>query len=280
MQFLVIGSTSNLSRAIQSHCLKSNLGIKVIETSSVKRWSDEPGDTGIEECLQLNFDESKTLAVIYASGITNHQIAERTMLNYNYIFPLRIAQFFAESSVKVFFPGAYMENFPRYCQTSPYLQSKLMLAQNLEKVSGNWTNLRFSQWYGTSKLRTHLFLGSALESIRRGMPFFMSNGMQLREYHHIDDDVKVFFHEAFFPTGHLDVLHGQSLRIRDLMTALFTHFNSEHLLNFGTLVSDELDNYTEYSRPNPLFSDLDFRETYSGFLGYAKSILDNTHREN
>jgi nucleoside-diphosphate-sugar epimerase len=274
MRTLIVGSSSNLSRALQQYCFNFDEPFDLVSTELLKYWIENSSGTEIEALL-----ESKTLSgdvsrIVYAAGLTNPQFSPRVLETINVDLPLRIARLFSTSEVIVMFPGAFMENFPRFCRTSVYLSTKLTFAQRLEQISGNWINLRFNQWYGMRELRSHLFLGQAIDSIRNRREFSMSDGMQLREYHHIEDDVRVFFHclENSYQS-HVDVTHGEFLRLRDLASELFESFQSSHLLQLGKLKTNPDDNFDRYFPYNLKLSGLNFRKTREGILDYASSVI-------
>ena len=276
MTVLVVGSTSNLSKALQAWCTYHSIPTEIVPTEKLRYWSSESNLLELKSFFSQTFELKKFTAVIYASGVTNPAVSQKTIEDLNFLFPFEITKLLTSTQAKILLPGAFMEKFPDYASKSTYLNSKLMLARALEQIEGNWLNLRFNQWYGGVQIRNHLFLGAVIESIRLRVPFRMSDGLQLREYHHIEDDIGVFFHPSISSMrGHLDVTHGQSMKVRDVAFALFSHFGLLDLLQIGRLPSALEDNYELYTRFNPQLLGLSFRETISGILDYTSSALEN-----
>lgn len=271
---LIIGNTSNFSIALQEFFFQSNFDIDFIYTEEIRIWSSDKNWSQIQHRLESKIAEKSFEFTIYATGLTNVDVDQDQLRFLNVDLPLFLNKVFTAVDLMTVYAGAVMENFPEYCNGSKYLASKLELSRNLESSGGNWINLRFNQWYGTKSLRSHLFLGAAIESLKNRTPFCMGSGLQLREFHHIQDDLPVFsILDRTFLRANVNMCHGETLRLKDLAVALFTYFDCENLLRLNCRKDPPNDNYSSIFPRNPILDRWRFRSTVAGVIEYAKEFL-------
>lgn len=270
---LIIGSTSNFSIALQSLFSIEGHSVDYITTEEIRLWSQERNWYQVQKALEEKLFTKPSIAV-YATGTTNPDTSPESRSFLNISLPLFVNRVFSSYEVISVYPGAVMENFPAHCESSDYLRSKLTFSRNLEDAEGNWINLRFNQWYGTRLLRKHLFLGEAINAIKTKTEFFMGSGLQLREFHHIEDDLAIFpILNKGLVRSHINVCHGEPLQLGQLAKELFEHFGCSHLLKIGGREDLPFDNYSILVSPHDLIHQLHFRNTLAGIIEYTGRML-------
>lgn len=269
---VIVGSSSNFSKALQSYCLSHGLKFIVIDTAEVKNWNlvNRNFLNPIRSVLESQVEHESKVKWIWTIGITNPRVGRATLDFVNVELPIAFAKAIKDPNSMLVFPGALMENFESLCIQSPYLTSKLHFSQAIESVDTNWVNLRFSVWYGQNKIGNHLFLGQVIQCIREDSQFMMSGGRQLREYHHIDDDVAVVFTDFSGKLhSNLNVTHGESFTLKFIAESIFKSVNKVHLLSVGKHPSNPQENYDLYFDRSPHFNEIVFRETIPSLLKYV-----------
>jgi hypothetical protein len=99
----------------------------------------------------------------------------------------------------------------------------------------------------------------------------MSSGNQIREYHHIDDEI-----ENITPLilsqlkGHFDLSVGNSVRLSDLAIYVFSFFELINLLKFDASLDTQ--DVRDYSyRASPLLDIDKYRNPLIGVTDYIKA---------
>ena len=86
-----------------------------------------------------------------------------------------------------------------------------------------------------------MFAGQMFEALIRKERFRMSGGTQLREYHHVQDIAESIL--SFLSGGGRDRMielsSAEPIRLRDLASAIFKHFNEFDLLEIGSRVHSQ-----------------------------------------
>ncbi|WGS19156.1 MULTISPECIES: NAD-dependent epimerase/dehydratase family protein [unclassified Bradyrhizobium] len=100
-----------------------------------------------------------------------------------------------------------------------YVASKVRLGDFIEDFSARWgrvIHIRMHTLYGGGPPSGHIFLGQMRDAIARKAQFEISHGTQLREYHHVADDVSAIIHLLQSDiNGAFDLNHGQPIRLCD-----------------------------------------------------------------
>lgn len=116
-----------------------------------------------------------------------------------------------------------------------------------------------------------MFLGQIADSLFNQTQFNMSSGNQLREYHHIDDEVcaisslvRAKMHGVF------ELNHGSPVALKDFAHYIFKEFNRLDLLNIGALSSPVKENYDIIFERSSVLSHITFRETLSATVNYLR----------
>ncbi len=129
---------------------------------------------------------------IFAGGITDPLVAVEKINYSNIEFPKRVIEAtFDHSDFRYLTVGSIHENVELFYNNN-YLRSKLELGRLIEKksyesnVKDRFLHLPLHTLYG-GKPKDHMFLGQIAKAIKNGTVFRMSSGLQLREYHHVED---------------------------------------------------------------------------------------------
>ena len=139
--------------------------------------------------------------------------------------------------------GSVLERNATLAKANPYLASRRRLwlkwRQSKTALSAvEWHHFQLHTLYGGERLHPFLFLGQMEHALRRGLPFHMSGGMQIREYHHVDDIVlSVGGYLRGAPPGS-DCVHlssGKPISLRSLSESVFAAFGASHLLKVGAV---------------------------------------------
>jgi nucleoside-diphosphate-sugar epimerase len=134
--------------------------------------------------------------------------------------------------------------------------------------------------YGGGAPSPHMFVGQIAHALRQDVPFEMSPGRQLREYHHVDDEVAAV--HALLATdlaGVVTISHGAPCTLRDLAVHVFAAFGRHELLRVGARPEPPDDNYaTVLQRPTWLAC-VDFRPALPGVATYLQELLSDVQQQ-
>jgi len=181
---------------------------------------------------------------IFAGGITDPLVAVEKINYSNIEFPKRVIEAtFDHSNFRYLTLGSFQENDELFYKNNNYLKSKLELGQWITKKSqesngkNRFLHLRLHTLYG-GKPKDHMFLGQLANAIKNETVFQMSSGIQLREYHHVEDIAvtirSILEHEwSFGPI--VEINSGKPVRLAELAKAIFKAFRKEELLEIGAI---------------------------------------------
>jgi nucleoside-diphosphate-sugar epimerase len=191
--------------------------------------------------------------------------------------PTNLVRAAEEFDIKVVTFGSIMENFPEISESNGYLKSKYMYKDFLVRNAGSTSktlHLQIHTWYGGIRLHKHMFLGQMFEAISKRKPFEMSSGNQIREYHHISDDVRAIRHLVDLDsTGITSLNHGQSHSLKTIAEYVLSSFGVSELLHVGTLPNPTPENFsTNFARPKSLET-IVFRDSLPGIANYFQSLI-------
>ena len=169
----------------------------------------------------------------------------------NDVFPRRVMAALQDLDAHRFVTfGTIHETLDAACAANAYFAAKRSLggwmreAAGLPGAAGRFLHLRLHTLYGLP-LHPRMFLGQMAAALRAGVPFAMSDGRQLREYHHADDvaeAVRRLLRRPELPGPALDLSSGRPLRLADLARQVFAAFGREDLLQVGALAALAGDN--------------------------------------
>lgn len=217
--------------------------------------------------------EGSNSTVFVAAGILDPKLAEYLHMNINYQLPKNIIEGVTKLGLKTVTFGTVMEQLPG--TPNPYILSKVQLGNyvaGLAVADHGPAHFRVHTLYGGGQPSAFMFLGQILNCLKTASEFRMTQGLQLREYHHVDDDtlaVQLFLDSGF--SGATDLSHGQPVSLATLATFVFRAFKAEKLLRIGALPEPAAENYGQKFNRHLLLSGMEFRETLPGVTDYLKT---------
>jgi len=278
---VLFGATGQIGSAIIRRLINMNLFSERIFTP---RWSEIAGKSpeNILEPIFHEADDRTKFDIIFANGITNPKEKKNNILYSNLIFPKAIIRASIDKTgIRYMTLGTIQECFPKACNHNPYLFSKLELGSWVKETAnrpggqGRLLHLRLHTVYSDS-LIPHMFIGQIAQSIKSGSRFFMSQGTQLREYHHADDIsssiVSILSRDWNFGPV-IEINSGRPLRLADLARHIFRAFDKEELLSVGALETPMGENTDQIFEPSASWLLPETREPVDGVVKSIKKML-------
>lgn len=218
--------------------------------------------------------------VVNTVGILDPHKSQSQIEALNVDFPLRLFNAIQPLDGKLATFGTILEEFPDLCKPNPYLASKLKLGKTLMSMgsenTSTFAHFRLHTWYGGLNLHPHMFLGEIVKAINSNEKFKMSSGMQLREYHHIEDDVscimKLLEHNA---GGVLQISHGGAKPISEIAENIFSYFHKESLLQINPKSEPPNENLSIRFQPLKEISNQLFRPLFPNLTTYLERYVQD-----
>lgn len=269
----VLGGRGRVGSAVVS-ALPS--GTVVLDREIYASWA-RPG--GVGEVSDYFAGRPAGSVVYVAAGLIDprRHIEEHHAVNVT--LPRNVIEGATQSGVRVVTFGTVMERLMPPDTANPYFNSKLAFADYADQLASRSSlhlHVRLHTIYGGMPPAPHMFLGLLLKAIEEGQRFAMTSGDQLREYHHVDDDVAAVLTLIETGTsGAIDLSHGSPVKLSDLARYVCERFECLDRLDIGALPRAPFDNYSYSFARAPLLDRCHFRETLPGIYEYLKSCLQN-----
>lgn len=263
----ILGGRGRLGQAIrdsysEGQCL-------ALDRSVYAAWATDHASDAIARHLRLaGADENSIIYV--ASGLLDPRSSEADLRSVNYLLPRNVIEAATQLGCKAVTFGTVMETLLHRGNT--YVRSKIELGRYIDDTApSRVTHIRIHTLYGGHAPSPFMLLGQMQSAIRENRPFAMTQGRQLREYHHVDDDVAAIRTLISADmTGALDVSHGDPVSLRDLAEHVFASLDAVHLLKLGALPEPDEENYARvFARPAAL-EHVRFRKTLPAVADYMK----------
>ena len=271
---IIVGSKGNLSTALQD-TLK-DMSILMLPSSSIETWLEEDGERDIESFL-LNLSKLPT-AILNATGIINPNEPAGFLNKVNYQLPRNLLTAANRFKIPLYTFGSIMERNPQYITSNNYLASKRRFKGYIDTLdkSRKENHLHFlvHTWYGVHTIPPHMFLGQMIESLTRRTKFRMSSGIQMREYHHIQDDMKVVLNSIQQKEfGVLEINHGNPIELREIAMAVFSHFDSMQFLEIDSSLDSVDESRVEFFEGLKVTEPYHFRGQISGIISFIEEQI-------
>lgn len=270
----VIGARGRLGNAIVEAHPSSN-SVALCRTVYNDWWRDN-ASASVSRYFDANASAGDTIFI--ASGELDPSSPIEKHLNVNFQLPRNVIDGVAGMGINVVTFGTVMETFGD--SANNYVHSKVRLGEYVESLRDNddsILHLRIHTLYGGDRPNRFMFLGQILHALLTDSPFKMTLGRQLREYHHVVDDVQAV--KALVSNnarGVINLSHGNALRLADLATTVFSAFDKSDLLQIGAIPEPETENYNrEYARES-VFDQIEPRESMPAVVEYLKECLANS----
>lgn len=230
----------------------------------------------------LRYLEEKKIThgtILITTGILDpaRSVSEHECINY--LLPKHIIEEVGNLGFRIITFGTVMENLIGDKTHNSYIISKLKLSNYVEHCSASKVSalhIRLHTLYGGAE-RPHefMFLGQLLRAINTKTDFKMTNGEQIREYHHIEDAVRAIFNLAQTNlTGVTQLNHGKPEKLKDIAHHVLNYFEHLSLLRLNALPPPMHENYHAFFERDSRVNDLEFRETLTGIIDYFKPFVN------
>ena len=262
---IIVGRNGNLAKKLKDRYPNA----RVIPSKEYLTW---------EKVLDVRkIIDSETTDIFVAIGIVSRRASAQDLELINYKIPALIASAVSSTDSRIITFGTIMEKKLQLSAKNPYVASKnrlsLYLQNNLEPRS--YLHLLINTLYGGYRMNPEMFLGQLFASIKTNSRFNMSDGSQIREYHHIEDDLRAL--ELFLEKrvgGVQEISHGESFHLEEIARQVLIHFNMEERLIRGALNSPTEEIYEPIGVKNLLLKEISFRPTIDGIISYINQQLD------
>jgi len=263
---LLLGGSGILGCALQEE-FKSR-EVTLVSRANAIKWMGKDGSSSIETFIESL--PTKPSLIINAVGITNPLASESELMAANYQLPTNLVTAGKYFTPRIITFGSIMEEVPYSSNHNNYLKSKILFRDFLvssDAIGANFLHLQIHTWYGGMKLHEHMFLGQLLRAVRETSLFEMSEGSQLREYHHILDDMKAVAElVSLNSSGIHQINHAEPHSLKDIAEHVLGALGAKELLCLGSLPTPQSDNFTfRFACPENL-QHMQFRPTLSGIL--------------
>jgi len=267
MNFL-IGGRGRLGQAIARQYAADD--IVSLEREVYQHW----GEPGAQADVAAYFAPwAGTGATIFVtSGLLDPKLPAEALWQVNVELPRNIIEGAAALGLRVITFGTVMEAL--LAARNPYVNSKAALGEFAAARAAEGapvTHVRVHTLYGGGLPSRFMFLGQILDALDNGAPFRMTQGKQLREYHHVDDDacaIRMLAETGV--NGVLDLSHGAPLSLRELAGAVFEAFGAAGQLQVGTLPEPSEENYNTVFARHPMLERASFRDTLPALVAYLE----------
>ena len=243
-----------------------------------ENWSREGASDEVSSFFRsINAPEGSLVYV--CSGLLDPKLPEHELMRVNFSLPKNVIKGASKAGLRTVTFGTIMEKLQQ--SENAYIKSKKMLGNFVENLTNNKhlvCHFRLHTLYGVGEPSSFMFLGQILESLKSDAVFEMSSGEQLREYHHIEDDVcAIKFLTSKESAGIMDLNHGTPITLKELAVHLFHSFDRSKLLKVGALKRVNTDYLCISNRPSEL-QEFEFRETLSSVESYMKNCLQKDNK--
>lgn len=268
MTLYLIGARGRLGQAIAHEYGADE--IVSLDRSIYEDWSQP----GVADLISRYFDKRTDgdATVFVASGLLDPKLSQVDLLRVNHHLPKNLIDGVTKLGIKVITFGTVMEGFLQ--SKNPYIETKTALGEYVSSVAAAGKpaiHLQIHTLYGLGQPSPFMFLGQMLTSIRDNVPFQMTSGRQLREYHHLWDEAKAIRKIASSAApGLVNLSHGKPLSLRTIAVCVFQAFGKEELLRVGALPEPPEENYEKVLEPSEILQQVAFRDSLPAIVQYMQ----------
>lgn len=271
MKFYLIGSRGRLGQAVANEYARN--GIVSVDRSLYVDWSRPD----VSDLISRYFDtlSREDVTIFVASGLLDPKLPQEDLLRVNYHLPRNVIDGAVKLGIKVITFGTVMEGILQ--SKNPYVHSKAALGEYVISVAAEGKpaiHVQLHTLFGGGQPSPFMFLGQMLSAIRNNVPFMMTSGRQLREYHHLSDEAKAIRQIAnYAPPGVLNLSHGRPLSLRAIAEGVFQAVGKDGLLGVGSLPEPVEENYEKVVNPSEILKHVEFRDSLPAIIQYVQECL-------
>lgn len=266
----VIGGRGRLGRAI---CASRPPGeVIALDRVVYEDWWREDAAEAIARYFSAAAPGS---TVLVTAGLLDPSLPEAEHRRINFELPARVIEGACGAGLRVVTFGTVMERLADH--PNSYIATKAELGRLATERANHGapvTHLQVHTLYGGGEAAPFMFLGQMCRALRAGRPFEMSPGRQLREYHHVEDDVAAL-HALLGAdmTGVVALSHGSPCTLRELAVHVFSALGRAELLHVGARPEPAADNYATVLPRLPALEHFHFRPALQGVTAYLQALL-------
>lgn len=273
----LIGGHGRLGQAIVREY--ADVDVVIVDRAVYADWSKGDAEREISRYFERRGGES---LVFVTSGLLDPRLPAESLQAVNFHLPKNLIAALSPLGIRVVTFGTVMEAFDG--AQNAYVESKRRLGEYVSTSLSSGAaalHLQIHTLYGMGAPTPFMFLGQILDAIRRGTPFRMTLGRQLREYHHLTDEARAIRWLAESTTTRTIALsHGRPLTLREIAVAVFEALGKSELLRIGAIDEPAEENFERIFEPVilPADADIAFRESLPAIVEYMKSCVpDNSN---
>ena len=242
MKILVIGENSRLTKSLVN--ISKNQLI-VVKKKIYENWFYD--SLLISYLKSINFSNNDSIIITKSIINPNHNNDE--IIKWNVLFQKQIIEILERYffKVNIYFTGSIFENT---LIRNNYLDSKRNLSNYILKNKFSHVKpivVRLHTLYGIGIPSVNMFLGQIYSSLKYKTKFYMSDGNQVRQYHHYDEVSRFLLNivqDSNLNIKIIDLTGKEWVKLKDLAYSIYENFNCLELLNIGALkkVNNEIIN--------------------------------------
>ncbi len=230
---LVIGENSRLTKSLV-HI--SKIPLIVVKKEIYEKWFyDHELISYLKKIGFSNYD-----SIIITKSIIDPGFDINELNKWNFLFQKKIIEILELNKIKtnIFLIGSIFE---KSLIINNYLDSKRNLSNYILTNEFSYINpliIRLHTLYGIGHPPSNMFLGQIFNSLKNKTKFNMSDGNQIRQYHHYNE-VSNFLLDIIsnlrVKVKILDLTGNEWVKLKDLANSIFNYFKCTELLNIGSL---------------------------------------------
>ena len=233
MKILVLGENSRLTKSLVDI---SKTPLIVVKKEIYENWFDD----SILILYLKNIGFSDNDSIIITKSIIDPSYDFIEVNKWNFLFQKKIIQILERNSIKanVFLTGSIFE---KTLVRNNYLDSKRNLSNYILTNDFSYINplvIRLHTLYGIGDPPSNMFLGQIFASLKSKTKFNMSDGNQVRQYHHYNEVSRFLLSVVSgskLNVKIIDFTGNEWVKLKDLANSIYNYFNCLELLNIGSL---------------------------------------------
>lgn len=268
---VILGSNGLIGRAIKHKFQNDNC--HPLPRIVYQDWWDESQIPEIRRVLANLTPSSGYLQIYVASGVLSPKEDPGLIKKVNELVPINIARALDGTNFQLETFGTIHETFEMH---NEYIDSKrrlsVWLSENVQE--DDYLHLRLHTLYDDSKPKDFMFLGSLYRCVSEGIALKMSSGKQLREFHHVDDDVEaISFLEQKGYKGIVNLNHGNVISLFEIAEGITKCFKDSGEIEAGFYPDPLSENYDVFFDLVSHENTLNFREATSSLVDIFKKLI-------
>lgn len=274
-RFYIIGSSGRLGCALVDEFFKE--GIISIDRNVYQEWSQSDGEDKVFKYFDSSQNEGAVIFI--ASGLLDPKLSREDIFGVNFLLPKNIIEGVKRLRIKVVTFGSVMENLMP--SKNYYFESKSRLSEYVSNIASNdrvIQHIQIHTLYGGGPPAPFMFLGQILSALQTNEFFEMTQGKQLREYHHVLDEVKAIRKLLDVNSyGTVNISHGNPLTLANIAYSIFDSFGKRDLLRIGALPEPVEENFNQTFKLPEFILQNDFRDSLPAIVEYMhqSNVLHN-----